>query len=931
MLAAALIVLAAASLRLAWLPSVPPGLHFDEAANGVIARNIAFGGYRPLFIPDYTGKEVLWFYAAALIMRLIGPVPFALRLTSAGFGVAGVAVAGWLVRRLYADDPRRDALALLTMAILAVAFWHNIISRFADRAITQPLLQALSLGLLWRGLLDPGAPRHLWRMALAGAVTGLAAYTYLAVRLFPIPLALALLTLLIADRGRLRRLPGLAIFVLAALVVIAPLGVYFSQRPEAFTTRIGQVAPTSLAQALIGWRLALRMFFLSGDPLMRFNLPGRPIYGPVLAALMLLGFGVAVLEAARAGRDPLRRARAALLIAWPLVMLAPTALAVGGITPSNLRAIGLAPLIAFYPALGLAALSGWLRGRGGRWPLAGRALIPAALVAVALGGGAQTWLALRRWGGEQALYYDNDGHVAALARYLNESAPSDAAIALATAHYRHPTLAFLMRGEERTRSLFGGEALVIAPQGRSLAAYTRDAAPPLEWQAWLAPYQLAAPPGPDGTPDFLAYLLPADLGFDLPPAGPADFAGVIRLEGARLFPAVSGEAAALDLGWRILAPAPHPDLAVVTEVCDLYGWCWIKAAPDGSLERGRSSAYNSTQWTPGERLLTHVAVPLQIGIPPGEYTVRVSLYSAQADARLPLISPTGAFAGQYAELGPLTIAAGPAPSPGDLAAQYRLDRPIDRTLTLVGYDLPAQSARPGEVLHLALIWQSAGRQRADRPVILTLGGSRVLYRGDPVHGSYPFTRWAPGEGVIDRYAPRLPVDLPPGEYPLAVQLGDSPPVPLGVIAVQEASRRLDPPPMTALDPLPVLGGQIALPGYTLSAASVAPGETLDLTLIWRAEARPDAPYTVFVHIFDDRGTLTQDDRPPAVDGVLYPTDLWIPGEIVVDRHTLTIPPEAAPGDYRLRVGLYLPESGLRLSVPGSPEDAVVLPLILTIR
>src|SRR5574341_155379 len=150
--AAALILLVAAILRLTALSVIPPGLHYDEAANGVIVRNIAFGGYRPIFIPEYTGKEVLWFYNAALMMQILGPVIFALRLTSAFFGVTTVAATGWLVRQLYHDDVRRDYLALLSMAILAIAFWHGILSRFADRAITQPLLQALSLGLLWQGL-----------------------------------------------------------------------------------------------------------------------------------------------------------------------------------------------------------------------------------------------------------------------------------------------------------------------------------------------------------------------------------------------------------------------------------------------------------------------------------------------------------------------------------------------------------------------------------------------------------------------------------------------------------------------------------------------------------------------------------------------------------------------------------------------------------
>ena len=32
--------------------------------------------------------------------------------------------------------------------------------------------------------------------------------------------------------------------------------------------------------------------------------------------------------------------------------------------------------------------------------------------------------------------------------------------------------------------------------------------------------------------------------------------------------------------------------------------------------------------------------------------------------------------------------------------------------------------------------------------------------------------------------------------------------------------------------------------------------------------------------------------------------MWRPGETLLDRHELTIPPNAAPGPYRLLVGLY---------------------------
>ena len=48
--------------------------------------------------------------------------------------------------------------------------------------------------------------------------------------------------------------------------------------------------------------------------------------------------------------------------------------------------------------------------------------------------------------------------------------------------------------------------------------------------------------------------------------------------------------------------------------------------------------------------------------------------------------------------------------------------------------------------------------------------------------------------------------------------------------------------------------------------------------------------------------LAQSDQQPG--GVFYPSSLWRPGETLLDRHELTIPSSAAPGPYRLLVGLY---------------------------
>jgi predicted membrane-bound mannosyltransferase len=172
-----LVLLAAAVLRLPALETTPPGLHYDEAANGVLAADIGLRGERPVFIPSYTGKEVFFFYMAGGLMRLLGDTVFALRLTAAFIGLLTTTVTYWLGWELLRD--RR--IALLAAALIAVSFWHLIFSRLGFRAISQPLLQGLMAAALFRGLRT-----NRWRwFALSGLFLGLSAYTYLAVRFFP--------------------------------------------------------------------------------------------------------------------------------------------------------------------------------------------------------------------------------------------------------------------------------------------------------------------------------------------------------------------------------------------------------------------------------------------------------------------------------------------------------------------------------------------------------------------------------------------------------------------------------------------------------------------------------------------------------------------------------------------------------------------------
>lgn len=106
------------------------------------------------------------------------------------------------------------------------------------------------------------------------------------------------------------------------------------------------------------------------------------------------------------------------------------------------------------------------------------------------------------------------------------------------------------------------------------------------------------------------------------------------------------------------------------------------------------------------------------------------------------------------------------------------------------------------------------------------------------------------------------------------------------------------------------GPEIQLAGYDFVT-----GEQLDLTLYWRAGARPDTPYTVFIHVLDEAGAIVAQRDVMPVDGAL-PTTCWQPGEFVRDVHRLDVS-ALPPGAYTAQVGLYNQATGLRLAEPVS--------------
>lgn len=122
------------------------------------------------------------------------------------------------------------------------------------------------------------------------------------------------------------------------------------------------------------------------------------------------------------------------------------------------------------------------------------------------------------------------------------------------------------------------------------------------------------------------------------------------------------------------------------------------------------------------------------------------------------------------------------------------------------------------------------------------------------------------------------------------------------------------------------GGEIALIGIDAPRGALEPGDTVPVTLYWKALRDLDANYQVFVHILQpDNNVASQSDKLNPGD---FPTERWPLDKYVRDMHTVTVPQTIAPGEYALVTGLWRPESGRLPLQDGSGDLFVIRPITI---
>lgn len=330
-------------LRFYKLDVLPPGLHPDEAANGLdIVKRIFEGDIRPLYNTNGP-RESLFFFLQAIFVGLLGNSILALRVAPAIVGSLAVLttylwIKTWFGRRA----------GLIAGFLMAVTPWAIIMSRIGFRASMVPLFVTLTLWLYTRALQTGGKK---W-FVLAGLSLGAGLYSYISFRfLWFIMIGFGLILLVWRPKFVKKWWPKVRLSVIVASIVVLPLALWAFKDPGGV---LGTRSSTSFMNPELNMGKPLEtlldtsvetvlMFNVSGDENFRHNLGGAPQLNAAVGILFLLGIMIALTK--------MNRPKYLGMLGVFGAMLMPEVLTAEGI-PHALRAIGALPLAIGFAALG---------------------------------------------------------------------------------------------------------------------------------------------------------------------------------------------------------------------------------------------------------------------------------------------------------------------------------------------------------------------------------------------------------------------------------------------------------------------------------------------------------------------------------------------------------------------------------------------------
>lgn len=430
----------------------------------------------------------------------------------------------------------------------------------------------------------------------------------------------------------------------------------------------------------------------------------------------------------------------------------------------------------------------------------------------------------------------------------------------------------------------------------------------------------------------------------LPHPSEAVFEGKLRLLGADFAPqAVDGQSYAVTLTWQTLAELP-PETTISLRLSqgDVIAAQWDDALLSGWFPR--------PDLPPGQSVLSYVPIPIPLGTLPGQYRLQLVAYISYKHP-WPL-----ADGSTLLDLGPVELT---IPPPGTQPNAVPLNPTpgydFNSEIELADYEYTVTRVGQGKGFGVKLLWQ-APTKPADNYTLLT---ELVDARGNvlrsvghqPVGGRTATVSWQPGQFVRDQVDLVLPASAPVGPQAVRVRLSWLRPdgsklkvrwwlLPMGEslnlngLEVTEKEGRVFAAPEVQHPVGADLDNKAKLLGYNTSlpkesnlpsglqwsrqqCAARVEACLVHFDFYWQGLSEMEQLYFVFLHLVDGQGQIVaQQDKGPGLRGK-EPTTSWLPGEIIADPVDLTLPPDLPPGQYTLRLGMYLP------SAPNGPRLPVV--------
>ena len=929
-----LLVFLALLLRLWQLDTVPPNLYYDEAGQGLDARDLLHGEVRAFF-PRSMGKEPLYIYLTVPFVAAADTQPVAVRVAAALLGALTVYALYLAGRSLWADAPTTGRwVGLVAAALWVVNYWPQSVNRLGFRVNTLPLLLTLAVVAWANWVRRPTRGRGVFFGFLAGATL----LTYLAARMTPV-LWPAFFLVALSPRQRRRVLPLVPWAVLGFLLGFGPLLVHFALRPEDAVQRVATFpvweearrSGNALALFLASLRDVLGGFLgWAGDPIPRHNIPGRPPFWPWLGPLFFAGLLLAVWKGIR-GKDA---ARARVLLIWWGAMLVPAVLAAAD-NPHFLRLFGALPAALLLAAWPVAALLTRLHGARQRVALA------VLLLLLAAEGGRTVRAYFVTWARETDLYTAFQQDMWTIGEVVRDTPDGIGIVPLNPYYgdtYREYVLQYVFRDVpilqmrvledcledwlEENLGGAGGKRVVVTVWRKGehvnadpkdvLGFYLRREGYLERWDKYrgfdLLTYRLGRAPRfrVDGNRmtvrgEYLRGLTLVDARWGVAYPNPTR-------EGTEV---AAGTAVWAILTWRL--DQPLPDLKVTLDAVDARGH---RIASD---ERYLLDAlrFPTSQWKPGTVGRSYHLLTVPTLHPPEQLVLESRAYEGASLIPIPPKHPTPR--GSIAWGGVTVHPARAYPRPEEVEIAHPVRWSPEAGVTLLGLDPWPEVVAPGQDIPLRLYWHVT--RPLTMPVTVELYLERLNAR---TAVTLPPTLPA-GAVVYTLVDVPVPPDTGGGSYTLVLSSLAGERLPLGTVGVAGRIRRFTPPPVD-YPARATFGQAITLLGMKDLKRE---GQDVRFTLVWQVSGPVHRELKRFVHVLGANGRpQAQEDTVPCRGDC--PAASWLPGEVLLDEVHIVLPADMPRGSYPLAVGWYDAATLQRLPAYDAagrrlPNDMLVLP------